>query len=45
MLVRVVMWIVRLGLVKFDTEVGNVVIHSEPASALDVVPLDIYARV
>ena len=45
MLVRGVLWLGSLRVVKFDLEVGNVVVHSEPASAFDVVPLDIYARV
>ena len=44
-LVRVLLWLGRLGVVNFDTEVGNVVLHSDLASALDVVPLNIYARV
>ena len=45
MIVRGVLWLGRLGLVKFDTKVGYVVFHCDPESALDVVPLKIDARV
>ena len=45
MIVRGVLWLGRLGVINFDTEVGNVVFHCEPASVLDLVPLKIDARV
>ena len=45
MLVRGVLWLVSLEVVKFDTEVGNVVFCSEPASALDADLIKIDARV
>ena len=45
MLVWGVLWLGRLGVFKFDMEVGNVVLHCESTSALDVVPLNIFARV
>ena len=41
MLVWEVLWLGGLGVVKFDTEVGNAVFHCEPESVLDVVPLKI----
>ena len=45
MLVKKVLWLGRLGVFKFDMEVGNVVLHCESTSALDVVPLNIFTRV
>ena len=45
MLVRGVLWLGGLGVIKFDTEVGNVILHSDPESALDVVPLNFDASV
>ena len=45
MLVQGLLWLGVLGVVKFDMEVGNLVLHSEPASVLDVVSLNIDARV
>ena len=44
MLVRGVLRLGGLGVVEFDTEVGNIVLHCETASVLDVVPLKIDAR-
>ena len=45
MLVQVVLQLGELEVVKFDTGVGNVVFRCETASALDVVPLKIDARI
>ena len=45
MIVRGVLWIGGLVVVKFDTEVGNVLLHRNMASTLDVVPLNIDAVV
>ena len=44
MLVRGVLRIGGLGVVEFDTEVGNLVFHCKTEIALDVVPLKIDAR-